>query len=284
MLNALRHLDRRWIFLAMFFAVAVPILIQKTFPETPTPIVKKVFDKVESLPPGSPVLLAFDYDPGSAGELDPMAIAFVRHCAEKQLKMYFVALWPLGPRMIDDKIQRFLKVEFPQLEYGTDYVNLGFKSGGEGVIQVALTDLKKYFTADNAGTSLDEIPMTRSLKNIQEMKLILNVSAGTPGTKEWVQYAATPYRIPTASGCTGVQAPLFYPYYPNQLVGLLGAIKGAAEYEAALSDKYPRFAAPEKNEGLRRMSPQLVAHLLMVALIILGNIIYFADRRQGARA
>lgn len=284
MLTFLRNLDRRWIFLAMFVAVALPILFQKTFPEKPTPIVQKVFDKVESLPAGSPVLLAFDYDPGSAGELDPMAIAFVRHCAEKKLRLYFIALWPLGPRMIDDKIQRFLKVEFPELKYGEDYVNLGFKSGGEGVIQVILTDLKKYFTADNSGTSLDDIPMTRSLKNIQQMSLILNISAGTPGTKEWIQYAATPYRIPTASGCTGVQAPLFYPYYPNQLVGLLGAIKGAAEYEAALAAKYPRFAAPEKNEGLRRMSPQLVAHLLMVGLIALGNIVYFADRRTGAQA
>jgi hypothetical protein len=284
MLRFLQHLDRRWIFLAMFLAVAIPILFQKTFPETPTPIVQKVFDQVESLPPGSPVLLAFDYDPGSAGELDPMAISFVRHCAEKKHKMYFIALWPLGPRMIDDKIQRVLKADFPELEYGDDYVNLGFKSGGEGVIQVVLTDLKKYFTADNAGTSLDDIPMTRSVKNIQQMSLILNVSAGTPGTKEWVQYAATPYHIPTASGCTGVQAPLFYPYYPNQLVGLLGAIKGAAEYEAALGKKYPRWAPVDKNEGLRRMSPQLVAHLLMVGLIGLGNVIYFLSRRQGAQS
>ncbi len=283
MIETLRQLDRRWIFLAMLIAVALPILFQKTFPETPTPIVRKVFDAVESLPPGSPVLLAFDYDPGSAGELDPMGVAFVRHCAEKRLKMYFVALWPLGPRMIEDKIQRILQVEFPDLKYGEDYVNLGFKSGGEGVIQVVVTDLKKFFTADNAGTSLDNLPMTRDLKNIQEMKLILNVSAGTPGTKEWVQYAATPYHIPTASGCTGVQAPLFYPYYPNQLVGLLGAIKGAAEYESALGERYPRFAAPEKNEGIRRMSPQLVAHLLMVGLIVLGNVIYFADRWRGVR-
>ena len=34
-------------------------------------------------------------------------------------------------------------------------------------------------------------------------------------------------------------------------------------------------------EGQRRMGPQLFAHLLMVFLIILGNVIFFAQRRRG---
>jgi hypothetical protein len=283
LLDLLIKLDRRWIFLAMFVAVIVPILTQTTFPERPTPIVQRVFDKVEELPEGSRVLLAFDYDPASAGELDPMATALVRHCAEKRHRMYFLALWPLGPRMIEDKITNVLRADYPELEYGVHYVNLGFKSGQEGVIQSIVTNLRKYYTADFAGTSLDALPMTRDLRNIQQMDLILSISAGTPGTKEWVQYAATPYRIPIASGLTGVQAPLLYPYYPNQLLGLLGAIKGAAEYEAALGERYPRYRAPELNEGIRRMPPQLFAHLLMVVLIVLGNVVFFARRREGRR-
>jgi len=282
MWDSLSNLDRRWIFLAMFLAVALPILFQKTFPEQATPIVQKVFDKVEELPEGSNILLAFDYDPGSAGELDPMATAWVRHCCEKKHKLYFLTLWPLGPRLIEDKISKVIQEEYPELKYGRDYVNLGFKSGGEGVITVIVTNLKKYYTADHHGTSLDVIPMTRNLKNIQQMELILAVSAGTPGTKEWIQYAATPYKIPTASGCTGVQAPLYYPYYPNQMLGLLGAIKGAAEYEAVLAKKYPKFDSPKMHEGLRRMSPQLVAHLLMVGLIILGNVVFFVQRQRKA--
>ena len=32
---------------------------------------------------------------------------------------------------------------------------------------------------------------------------IVNVSAGFPGTKEWVQYASTPFGIDTVGGCTG---------------------------------------------------------------------------------
>lgn len=282
-----KNLDRRWIFLLMFLAVGIPTLLQYPMPEKPTQLVLDVFDAVEELPPGSKVLLAFDYDPASEGELGPMATEFTRHCAEKGHKMYFLALWPVGPQMIDDAINNIIKQDYKDLQYGRDYVNLGFKPGNEGVIKVIVTNLRQLYTTDHYGTSVDDVPMMRDIRSVQDMDLILNVSAGYPGTKEWVQYAATPYpnEFKLAAGCTGVQAPLLYPYIPDQLVGLLGAIKGAAEYEAAVADKYPIHgeAAKKYQEGRRRMGPQLVAHLLMILLIIAGNVIYFVGRARGER-
>ena len=63
---------------------------------------------------GDPVLLSFDYDPASEGELGPMATAFVKQCAEKKLKMYFMALWPIGSQMADGAIDNVLKADFPE--------------------------------------------------------------------------------------------------------------------------------------------------------------------------
>jgi hypothetical protein len=77
-----------------------------------------------------------------------------------------------------------------------------------------------------------------------------------------------------------VQTLLFYPYLGEQLLGLLGGIKGAAEYEAALSLAYPEFEGPAFSEARRRMGPQLVAHLLMIGLIVAGNVLYFLSRRS----
>jgi hypothetical protein len=143
-------------------------------------------------------------------------------------------------------------------------------------------DLRGMYELDSKGVSLDNIPMTKNIKNIQDMDLIINVSAGDPGTKQWVQFAATPFGITTVSGCTGVQAPQMYPYIPDQLAGVLGAIKAAAEYEAAIDEVYPSIASnPKAQEAKRRMGPQLVAHGLMVCLIILGNIIFFVSRKRG---
>ena len=127
--------------------------------------------------------------------------------------------------------------------------------------------------------------MMNGITSVQQMKLIINVSAGYPGVKEWVQYAATPYAtLHLVAGTTGVQAPLVYPYVPRQLRGLLGAIKGAAEYEKLVIDTYggPN-PDPKYLEGLRRMGPQLVAHLLIIMLIVVANFLYFADKRAVGR-
>ncbi|HUG93413.1 MAG TPA: hypothetical protein VML55_21420 [Planctomycetaceae bacterium] len=283
-------LDRRWIFLLMALAVAVPILAQAQFPEIPTQLAQDTFDEIERLEEGDRVLMAFDFDPASEGELGPMATAFVRHAAEKKLKMYFLALWPVGPQMIDEAINKVIRADFPQLVYGEDYVNLGFKPGQEGVIKVIITDFRGLYTTDDRGTNVDLIPMMRGVANVQAMDLIVNVSAGYPGTKEWVQYAVTPYpdKVRMVAGVTGVQAPLFYPYIPEQLPGMLGAIKGAAEYEALVVEKYDlqlgREPDPKYLDGRRRMGPQLVAHLLMVCLIFAGNVVFFMQRSREARS
>ena len=289
LLATVRTLDRRWVFLLMFWAVFIPIyfigVTGRTFPEVPSALAHATFDEIERLRPGDPVLLAFDYDPASEGELGPMATAFVKHAAEKKLRMYFLALWPLGTQMIDNTVAKVITADFPDLAYGRDYVNLGYKSGYEAVIKVIVTNLRELYTTDSHGTALQNIPMMRDINNLQQMKLIINVSAGYPGTKEWVQYAVTPYpAIRLVAGATGVQSPLLYPYIPRQLAGLLGAIKGAAEYEKLVTDAYGGPTPdPKYLEALRRMGPQLVGHLLIISLIVVANVVYFVDKRRVRR-
>lgn len=290
MFDKLKSLDRRWIFLMMFLSVSIPIIIigltGQSFPEKPTDLAYSTFYAIEDLEPGDKVMLSFDFDPASEGELGPMATAFTYHCAAKGLKMYFMALWPVGPQMIDNAIDNVILTDFPEMEYGKDYVNLGFKSGNEGVIKVIVTDFRELYTTDSQGTPFDNIPMCKEVNSVQDMDLMINVSAGYAGTKEWVQYAVTPYPddIKLVAGCTGVQAPLLYPYIPDQLPGLLGAIKGAAEYEKLVFDKYFVEIGKEipgrYQEGVRRMGPQLVAHLLMILLIIAGNYIFFVEKKR----
>ena len=281
MYRILKNLDRRWIFLAMFLAVAIPVLAKLVFPEVVSKQAKMVFDAIDELPNGSNILLSYDFDPASQGELLPMAQAFTRHCSIKGHKQYYMALWPLGSPMVDLSIDT-IEDEYPDMVYGEDYMKFSYKAGGEAVIRMIMQDLRGMFPLDSKGTQLDDIPMTKNIKNIQDMDLIINVSAGDPGTKQWVQFAATPFGITTVSGCTGVQAPQMYPYIPEQLAGVLGAIKAAAEYEAAIDEVYPSIAANKKaQEAKRRMGPQLVAHSMMIVFILVGNWIFFVARKRG---
>ena len=276
-------IDRRVIYLCMLLAVSLPLVWRVTFREHPSPMVRDIFQAIEALPPGARVLMAYDFDPASEPEIKPMGDAFTRHLALKQAKLYFLTLWPAGQGEIDMVLREVLGVEFPGYRYGVHYVNLGFMSGNEGVIAVAMTDLKKSFSTDvhNTSTSnLDKLPVMRGADNLRNMDLIVNCTAGYPGLREWVQYAAVPGRIPIVGGAAAVQSPELFPYVPRQCLGLLAGLKGAAEYEQLLIERYPQLDRPECAVALERMGPQTAAHLAVMLFILLGNAAQLALRRR----
>ncbi len=278
----LRSLDRRFIFLFVGVAVMVPFFFDLHLPEYPTAITMALFRAIEGLPPGAPVLMSFDYDPSTAPELDPMARALTRHCLARDLRVCCMALWPEGQGMISNLVSGTIEPEFPDKVYGRDYVNLGYKAGGQGLINAILLSMRSMFTTDAMGTPADSLPLMRGIASLRDFRLIVSLSAGSPGTKQWVQFAGDPGQIMVGCGTTAVQAPLLYPYYPAQMVGLLGGLKGAAEYEAALAAAHPRFATVSRT-ATRLMAPQAMAHFVIMLFIILGNLIYLAERRAAKR-
>ncbi len=293
----LDRIDRRWIFLAMFVAVAAPILwvgvTGKTFPEAPTPAVQGAFDAVESLPSGARVLVSMDFDPASAGELQPMATAIVRHCVLRGHRICAMTLWPAGGPIIDGTMQDVLG-DRPDWTYGERWVNLGYRAGFEGVMKQMNSRVSLAYATDVRQTPLEEIPMLKGITGIADFDLLVSISAGYAGAKEWVQYSVSPTLtgakpLRFVAGSTGVQTPQLIPYYPNQMAGILGAIKGAAEYEYLVNEAVrkadPAAVVPPKfQEAQRRMAPQLFGHVLMVALIVLGNVVFFGLRAREARA
>lgn len=274
-----REVERRIIFLFMGLAVAIPLLFNITFSERATPIVMDVFNKIENLPSGSKVLLSYDYGPSMAPEVEPMSNAFLRHSLTRGHKVYLMALWATGQSLAATAIDSVIKREFPGKVYGDDYVNIGFKAGGTGVLNVIITDFRKMYLTDVDGIDLDSISIFDGIKSLRDMDLLISIGGGFPGVKEWVLFAAAPGNIPTAGGCAAVSAPLLYPYYPRQLLGLLGGIKGAAEYESELKKKYPRFD-DMPIPGIKMMGPQTLAHLVVMAFIVIGNISFFISKRR----
>ena len=183
-----------------------------------------------------------------------------------------------------EAIEEVLLEFHPGLQYGTDYVQLGYQAGNEGVIKLMATNVPEQYKTDTKGTPLANLPLVADLRRTADFKLIASVSAGYPGAKEWVQYAeaANPEAFKLVCGSTGVQVSQLLPYYPKQLDGMLVAVKGASEYEMLVEGKYPVERNAERlGQGRVRMGPQLVAHMLMIGLIILGNIAMVAGRSRG---
>ena len=137
--------------------------------------------KSTSSKPGDKILLSFDYEPGSEAELGPMATSMVHQCCEKKLEISLHDPVACRPPLIEESFRKVIQADYPDMVYGQDYVNLGYKSGYEGVIKVIITDLPSLYTTDFRGTSIEQIPMCRGLKNLQSMNLLVSVSARVSG-------------------------------------------------------------------------------------------------------
>jgi hypothetical protein len=277
--NLLFRLDRRIIYLAIVLAVTIPLELHLAVPLKPSPIVQSLFDEIEGLPPGSKVIISFDYGPSTLPENDPMAFAFVRHLFTRNHKIYMMALWATGPRNLDHCVEEVILKEFPDKVYGVNYVNLGYKAGEEGLINTLFKDFKGMYTTDAHGTNINDIPMMNGISTLKDFDLILDVGSGRPGTKEWILYAGDRGNIPVAGAMTAVEALLLYPYFPRQMKGLLGGLQGAAEYETALISKYPQFGKTGR-QAQAYMGPQAVAHYVILLLVFLGNVSFFWGKRR----
>ena len=84
----LLRLDRRWIFLIVAIVVAIPIIHPLGLPVYETPEVRALYDSIDALPEGAPILISLDYEPGSTPECDPMATALLTHCFRKNLELW----------------------------------------------------------------------------------------------------------------------------------------------------------------------------------------------------
>ena len=273
-LESLARLDRRWIFLAVGLLVMLPLGFGfHIAPVEPSPRARGFFDAIEKLPEGSTVLLAGDYDPSTIAENYPMHLAAARHLMRRNMKIIALALYPAGPPLTD-QVLRIAGGEYHKQE-GVDYVNLGYKVGNELVMSQMGQSIPNTFPVDNRGVSVKLIPVMKGIQNFQQIRLIVNVSAGYPGTKEWVQQVVSRYHVPMVAGVTAVSAPEYYPYLQaGQLHGLLGGMAGAAEYEVLVGA--PALAT-------RGMDAQSLAHVFIAFMIVLGNLAFAGSKKGSGR-
>ncbi len=281
----LGSLDRRIIFIIVGLSVLIPLLKPEwvDLPIRPTPESQIVFDEINNLNEGDKVLLSFEYGPSTKPEIHPMAIAILKHLYAKNIQVYGFALWPDGNFMSTEAFSE-VSDDYDK-KYGVDYVNLGYKPGGEAVIKGIASDIRTLYPVDLQGTSINDIPMMKDVVNIEDFDFVFSLSAGFPGSKEWVQYACDPKNIPLSTGCTSIQVTDIMPYVENdQIRGILAGMPGAAEYESLVEAELQKMEiAGKPGEASGMMAAQSIAHVVIVLFIIFGNISYFITRKKNRK-
>jgi len=266
-------LDRRVIYILVALAVIIPLILGMKAKVTISDSVQSVYDYVESLPPGSAVMIVLDYDPSSEAELYPMTLALFRHCFDREQRVLAFTLWPNGAALIEKAFNE-MKLEYPGIQSGVNFVNFGYQVGGAITIMMAGQDMLRAFPTDYRGNSTAAMPVMAGLKVITDCKYVIDLAAGST-IDWWVAYGVQRYHFVLGAGCTAVSATQYYPYLETgQINGLIGGLKGAAEYEQL---------ANHPGRGLAGMVAQSSVHALLVVLVILSNVFYFVGKKKGAR-
>jgi hypothetical protein len=165
---------------------------------------------------------------------------------------------------------------------GVDYTILGFAPMFQIVLLGMGRSIAQQYPEDLYGNPVAEMPMVKRNKSAREVDLGVSV-AGSSAVLAWLTYARESYGMPLAFGVTAVMATDYLVYIQSgQIVGQLGGLRGAAEYEVMLKrDGY----AVEEGKAFRGMDVQSIAHILIVLLVVIGNIAYFAGgyHKKGRR-
>ena len=203
-LASLQKLDRRWIFALMGLLVLMPLLF-------PIGAQAAVFrrrcrcstTRSISVPNGTTVLMSCDYDPASRPELVPDDADRAAPAVGQGLQGRghgAVAGW-LGTGGPDPARRRRSRPAYQNKKYGVDWVNLGYKAGNEAVMVLMGQGIASAFPIDYSSHPTNDysvLPIMRNVRDYSSFPLLVNISAGYPGTKEWVQQVQV--ALPPADG------------------------------------------------------------------------------------
>jgi hypothetical protein len=269
----MNNIDRRIIFLILAVCVIIPLIVSTGAQITPTAPVVSAHESVETLEAGDYMMISIDFDATSAPELMPMLRSVLRQAFDKDVKVIMlghIAIGlPLGHMALEQVAEEYGK------EYGVDYVDLGYRPGYIAVMIAMGREIEDIFASDYQGTPLREMPITKGIHSYADIDLLFGFEHGAV-IDYWVRYAQARFGQRMTFGTTAVMAPDAYPYLQSgQIEGLVGGLKGAAEYETLIG--YPGL-------GTRGMPAQQWAHLLVIGFILLGNLGYYFTRKRGGSA
>jgi ribosomal protein S6 len=259
------------IYFLLLLVIILPLIFGISFKIKPTEPVINFFQEINSLKKGSFIVVTISFDPSTKAELLPMLDALTYHLFKNDIIPVYMN--PLNANVTNlgylsiKKIARKMKKK-----ENSDYYYLGFVPGDKSALQDMGEDFYSVYKKTFDGKDLENFNIFKNIQKISDFSLLIDLADGN-STLDLLTYINTKYGVPMASGVTAVMASEYYPYLNSgQLLGLLGGLRGAAEYETLLD---------MSAKARRGMSAQTFAHILIFILIIIGNYEYFKGKRHG---
>jgi hypothetical protein len=241
------------------------------------PAVQALYAAVEQVQPGEAVLVGWDVDPASAGELLPLAEAILGHLMQRGARLFVVSQLPAGPPLAQETLDGLARTQ-GVYTYGAHYLNLGYLPGDELGLR-ALSGAGGLAALDRdyvQGKALAQWEAAAGVQGVDDFRLIVVLASDAQQVRRWIEQVGAQHGVPLVAGVSAGALPALQPYHetePRQLAGLAGGTPGAAAYES-LRGVY--LAGQSSMEALAG------GVLALAFIVIVGNVaLLFGLGRQG---
>lgn len=236
----------------------------------PVPITEmtyKWYNTIEALEENDYVLV----DEGSLNWFTntQVSIAIYKHLKNKALddgvKLVFFTSAGTSGYMAMDRMWNI--VDFDDMEYGVDWVWLGWLPGGETAFANIREDVWACFETDAFGTKLESLPIMENAHSLQDFEIAMR-SCNTSPDDFMRQWSGRGVKVLCNNGAASI--PLMMPYIENgAMTAYMTTMNQCAEYESLLG--LPGLPT-------KQMDAQSIAQIFLLLLTILGNIVYWRHR------
>ncbi len=224
------------------------------------PSVKNAYAFIDILPPDARVLVAWDYDPATQGEMRLLAHPILYHLQRRNIATVFVSLTPFGPNMAADALAYNTIHEPAIASHAPLPVQLGYLPGEE----VALRSLvhAPIRTSNHPAYTAQTWSIDPTADLDQAVDLIIEFSSDFGRTREWVEQVAVRTQVPMVVAASAAVAPMLRPYeQTGQIRALLAGYPDAVAYEQMLGIRHGPATRQTLSQSL------LHAALIGVALV-----------------
>jgi len=233
---------------AIFVLIALLIVAAETdmtpmpAPETIPESISQTSQLIDSLTSSDSVLLAFDYEPGLAGEMDAAAAAVVDHMMLRGAKLTLVSTSPTGPALAE----RFINQVQGAHNYvsGVQYINLGYIPGGASGLASFVRNPQWVAPNTLDGVLAWETEPLQGVTQLSDFALILLITDNPNTAQSWIEQVQPQVNnVPMVAVVSAQVEPMIRPYYDKQqaqLSGLISGLPGGAVYEVVSRNNLAR--------------------------------------------
>jgi hypothetical protein len=237
--------------------------VQDLVRPTETLAAKSLFNVIEGVPQGGKVLLVMDYDAAQDGEMTPQARVVLRQILHRQLDVFAVSFMPQGVAIAQDLLQEeAVHPDLPGYVAVDHYANLGY-------LPPHPASLQAFMATPTGGATMWGEQGAGGLSGIDELSLIVLVSAHQEHVRWWIEQVGSRYDVDVVAAVSAASSSYVRPYYSDtgagQLRGLLVGLAGAASYENMTGADY----TPNARENMILLGS---AQVLLAAILILSAV------------